>query len=57
MTDKELLEYAETKVIESMLDGCAMDDHLGRKKYDTGSWRVSFRADILSRLIDMARGK
>jgi hypothetical protein len=55
MTDKELLEYVETKAIKSMLEGCAMDDHLGNKKYDAGSWSVSFRADTLSRLIDMAR--
>ena len=55
MNDQELLEYVETKVIEKMLDGCEIDDHLGCKKYDAGSWSVNFRADTLSRLIDMAK--
>jgi hypothetical protein len=55
MNDQELLEYVETKVIEKMLDGCYIDTHLGNKKYDAGSWSVSFRADTLSRLIDMAK--
>ena len=57
MTDEELLEYMETKVIDSMLEGCALDDHLGNKKYDACSWSVRFRSDMLSRLIDMARSK
>jgi hypothetical protein len=56
MTDKELLEYVEAKVIYKMFDGCVVDDHLGAKN-DVGSWSVSFRADIVSRLIDMAKGK
>ncbi len=55
MNDEELLNYVEAKVIEKMLDGCEIDDHLGYKKYDVGAWSVSFRADTLSRLIDMAR--
>jgi len=55
MTDEELLEYAETKVHAQMLQGCEMDDHLGREKYDVGSWVVSMRADLLGRLIDMAK--
>lgn len=57
MTDEELLEKVETKVLYAMLDGCLIDDHLGRGKYDVGSWSVSLRADQLSRLIDMARSK
>jgi hypothetical protein len=56
MTDQELIEYMETKVIREMLEGCEMDDHLRRKNYDVNSWSVSFRADMLSRLIDLARG-
>jgi hypothetical protein len=55
MNDEELLNYVEAKVIENMLDGCEIDDLLGYKKYDVGAWSVSFRADTLSRLIDMAR--
>ena len=56
MTDEELLQYVETKTIEKMLYGCEIDDHLGYKgKLGVGSWSVSFRADIISRLIDMAR--
>ena len=57
MADKELLEKVETKVLYAMLDGCLIDDHLGNKKYDVGSWSVSLRADQLSRLIDIARSK
>lgn len=55
MNDQELLEYVETKVIEKMLDGCEIDDHLGNRGYDIGSWSVSLRADTVSRLIDMAK--
>ena len=55
MTDKELLESVEAKVLFSMLNGCLMDDHLGRGEHDVGSWSVSLRADQLSRLIDMAK--
>ena len=57
MTDEELLEKFETMVLYTMLEGCLMDDHLGRSKYDVGSWVVRLRADQLSRLIDMARSK
>jgi hypothetical protein len=57
MTDQELIEYMETKVIREMLEGCEMDDHLRHKNYDVNSWSVSFRADMLSRLIDLAKGK
>jgi hypothetical protein len=56
MTDEELLAMAEARVIFSMLEGCMMDDHLGRKVYAPGSWVVTLRADQVSRLIDMARG-
>jgi hypothetical protein len=56
MTDEELLAMAEARVIFSMLEGCMMDDHLGRKVYDPGSWVVTLRADHLSRLIDLAGG-
>lgn len=55
MNDEELLDYVEAKVIEKMLDGCEIDDHLGNKEYKVGSWAVTFRADTISRLIDMAR--
>jgi hypothetical protein len=55
MTDKEFLEMIETKVHFVMLTGCEMDDHLGRTKYDTASWALSFRADDMCRLIDMAK--
>ena len=57
MTDQELIEYMETKVIRKMLEGCEINDHLRRKNYDVNSWSVSFRADMLSRLIDLAKGK
>lgn len=55
MTDQELLEYVETKTIEKMLSGCDIEDHLGYKKYEPGNWAVTFRADTMCRLIDMAR--
>jgi hypothetical protein len=56
MTDEELLAMAEARVIFSMLERCMLDDHLGRKVYDPGSWVVTLMADQVSRLIDMARG-
>ena len=56
MDDQQLIEYMETKVFKEMLEGCLMDDHLGYKTYDPSSWSVSFRADTLSRLIDLAKG-
>ena len=34
MTDEELLDAIEAKTLFAMLQGCAMDDHLGRKEYD-----------------------
>jgi hypothetical protein len=55
MTDEELLQHLETKVIEVMLNGCETDDHLGKKPYNVGGWTVTLRADTVSRLIDMAR--
>lgn len=55
MTDEELLDFVEARICEKMLDGCDIDDHLGNKKYNVGSWSVSFRADTISRLLDMAR--
>ena len=55
MTDKEFLEMIETKVHFVMLTGCEMDDHLGRTTYDTASWAMSFRADYMCRLIDIAK--
>ena len=55
MTDEELLGFVEAKTIEKMLDGCDIDDHLGYKEYRPGNWAVTFRADIMCRLIDMAR--
>lgn len=57
MTDEELLDFVETRIIYKMLNGCELDDHFGNRKYDVGSWSVSFRADILSRLVDMAKEK
>lgn len=55
MTDEELLDYVEAKTFEEMLDGCEIDDHLGEKVCYTGAWAVTFRADTICRLIDMAR--
>ena len=55
MNDEELLEYVETGVFYQMMQGCEIDDHLKNMEYDTGSWSVSLRADLMSRLIDMAR--
>ena len=56
MTDKELLDSLETRVVYTMLAGCEMDDHFGREKYCPESWAVTLRADELCALIDMARG-
>ena len=55
MTDEQLLHWVESRVLYAMLDGCLMEDHLGKKKYDVESWAVSLRTDQLSRLIDMAK--
>ena len=55
MTDEELLEHAETHLVYVMLSGCATETHLGYKKHDPCSWAVTFRADELSRLIDLAK--
>ena len=55
MTDEELLDAVEAKTLLAMLQGCAMDDHLGRKEFDPGPWVVTLRADQMSRLIDLAR--
>ncbi len=55
MTDEEFLDAIEAKVLFAMLQGCAMDDHLGRKVIDPAPWAVTLRADQMSRLIDMAR--
>ena len=57
MTDEELLAMVEARVLFAMLEGCMMDDHLGRKVFDPGPWVVTLRADQISRLIDMARGE
>lgn len=55
MNDQELLEYIDTKVFYQMMQGCEIDDHLGCTRYDTGSWSVCLRADMMSRLIDLAK--
>lgn len=55
MNDKELLEWVEARLILQMLDGCAVEEHLGYKQYNPDSWAVSIRADTLSRLLDMAK--
>jgi hypothetical protein len=57
MTDKELLDNLDARVMYTMLSGCEMDSHLGRKTYDPGSWAVSLRADELCRLLDLAKGQ
>jgi hypothetical protein len=56
MTDEGLLDFVEQRMFERMLEGCAMCDHLG-VSYDVGVWSVSFRADIIARLLDMAKEK
>ena len=55
MTDEEFLDAIEARVLFAMLQGCAMDDHLGRKVFDPAPWVVTLRADQMSRLIDLAR--
>lgn len=55
MTDEELLRRLEHRLFDTMLEGCLIDDHLGRNHYDVGAWVVRMRVDELSRLIDMAR--
>jgi len=57
MTDEQLLESLDARVMYTMLSGCEMDSHLGRKTYDPGSWAVSLRADELCRLLDLAKGQ
>jgi hypothetical protein len=55
MTDQEFLDAVEARVLFAMLNGCAMDDHLGRKVFDPAPWVVTLRADQMSRLLDMAK--
>jgi hypothetical protein len=55
MNDEELLDAVEEKVLLAMLQGCAMDDHHGRKVFDPCPWVVTIRADQMSRLIDLAK--
>jgi len=55
MTDQEFLDITEEKLCFVMLNGCATDTHLGRKKVDPSSWAVTLRADDLSRLLDLAK--
>ena len=57
MTDEEFINAVEARVLFAMLQGCEMDDHLGRKVFDPSPWVVTLRADQISRLIDLARGK
>jgi len=57
MDDKELLDFVEQELFYVMLNGVAVLDHLGYTEFEAGSWSVSFRADEVSRLLDMARGK
>lgn len=55
MTDQEFLDAVEAKLFFTMFNGCAVDDHLGRKVFDTAPWAVTLRADQMSRLLDMAK--
>lgn len=57
MTDKELLDQVEAAIIEKMLNGCLIMDHLGERHHDIGGWSISFRVDTVSRLIDIAKDK
>ena len=57
MDDKEFLDYVEEEVFHKMLAGVAVLDHLGYTKFEAGSWAVTLRADEVSRLLDMAKGK
>jgi hypothetical protein len=57
MTDEEFLGAVEARVIFAMLQGCDMDDYLGRKVFDPCPWVVTLRADQMSRLIDLAKEK
>jgi len=55
MDDQELLDYVEQKIFCKMIEGCDILDHLGHKKFDSGCWSVSMRADEVARLLDMAK--
>ena len=57
MTDKEFLDYVEQQLFSVMLSGCSIEDHVGYKEYDPGSWRVGLSAEQVARLLDMAKGK
>jgi len=54
MNDKELIAYVEQKMFRAMFEGCLMDDHLG-DKINPAPWGVTFRADAIARLLDMAK--
>ena len=55
MTDKELLNFVEQKLFHVMIEGAACHDHLGYTDFAPGSWAVSFRADEIARLLDLAK--
>ena len=55
MDDQEFLDRIETVLFHKMLSGCEIDDHLHNKTYDVGAWSVSFRADTVCRLLDLAK--
>ena len=55
MTDQEFIDFVETKVTYKMLSGCAMETHLGYKKYDPGSWDAGMNTGTVSRLLDLAK--
>ncbi len=54
MNDQELLEFVEQRLFYKMFSGCEIHDHLGMK-VDPTPWSVSFRADTISRLLDLAK--
>lgn len=54
MNDQELLDFVEQHLFDKMFSGCEIDDHLGDTP-DPAPWAVAFRADTVSRLLDLAK--
>ena len=55
MNDKELLNFVEQQLFHVIIEGVATLDHIGYTDFAPGSWAVSFRADEIARLLDLAK--
>ena len=54
MNDQEFLEFVERTTFEAMMEAVLLEDFYGYKTYKPGLWPVSFSANEIGRLLDMA---